>query len=78
MTRKVKNNFKKNNFYDKINFEKIRGGAMGNTCEVVSVNIETKTPEEIIESLRGPFRKSIWTKFLNAVNEYKLVEFPTE
>ena len=47
---------------------------MGNTCEVVDVNIDTKSAKEIIESLRGPYRKSIWTKFMNAVNEFKLVE----
>ena len=47
---------------------------MGNACEVVDVNIDTKSAKEIIESLRGPYRKSIWTKFMNAVNEFKLVE----
>ncbi len=47
---------------------------MGNACEIVDVNIETKSPEEVIESIRGLFRKSIWTKFINAVNEFNLVE----
>ena len=47
---------------------------MGNACEIVDVNIETKSPEEVIESIRGPYRKSIWTKFVNAVNEFNLVE----
>lgn len=43
-------------------------------CEAVLPECEMKSLEEIEESIKTVYKKSIWMKFLKAVNEYELVK----
>ena len=46
----------------------------GKGCERLVPTEEKKTLEEIERSLVKKYRKHIWTKFVRAVKDYKLVE----
>ena len=43
-------------------------------CEAVLPECEMKSSEEIEQSIKTVYKKSVWSKFIAAVNEYKLVE----
>ncbi|MCP1223679.1 ATP-binding protein [Sebaldella sp. S0638] len=43
-------------------------------CEAVLPECDMKPLEEIEKSITAEYKKSIWTKFLKAVNEYDLVQ----
>ena len=49
-------------------------GLMGSGCELILPDTPLKSREEIERSLIKKFRKPIWTKFIKAVKEFKLVE----
>ena len=44
------------------------------TCDAVIPDRPMKDVEEIENSIRTTYKKSIWTKFLKAINDYKLIE----
>ena len=44
------------------------------TCDAVIPDRPMKDVEEIENSIRPTYKKSIWTKFLKAINDYKLIE----
>ena len=43
-------------------------------CEAVLPECEMKPLEDIEKSLKTVYKKSIWSKFVAAINEYKLIE----
>ncbi len=43
-------------------------------CEAVLPECEMKSSEEIEQSIKTVYKKSVWSKFIAAINEYKLVE----
>lgn len=44
------------------------------TCDAVIPDRPMKDVEEIENGIRTTYKKSIWTKFLKAINDYKLIE----
>ena len=49
-------------------------GIAGQGCPRIIPEEEKKTLEEIERSLVKKYRKPIWSKFIKAIKEYKLVE----
>jgi len=49
-------------------------GVAGEGCEILVPFNERKPLEEIERSLIKKYRKSVWSKFIKAIREYKLVE----
>ena len=49
-------------------------GIAGQGCPRIVPEEEKKTLEEIERSLVKKYRKPIWSKFIKAIKEYKLVE----
>ena len=47
---------------------------MGSGCELILTTSPLKPVEEIERSLIKKFRKTVWTKFIKAVKEFRLVE----
>lgn len=52
----------------------MKESVMGSGCELVFSNEPLKTVETIERSLITKYRKTIWTRFIKAVKEFKLVE----
>lgn len=46
----------------------------GSSCEILTPFNERKTLEEIERSIIKKYRKHIWSKFIRAIKEYKLIE----
>ena len=46
----------------------------GNGCKIILPTSEKKSLKEIEKSLVKTYRKSTWSKFVKAINDYKLVE----
>ena len=44
-------------------------------CEAIIPDGPMKNVEEIEESIRTTYRKTIWTKFIKAINDFNLIEF---
>ncbi len=49
-------------------------GVAGNGCEILVPFNERKPLEEIERSLIKKYRKNIWSKFVKAIKDYKLIE----
>lgn len=49
-------------------------GLAGSGCEVLIPTCERKPLEEIEKSIIKKYRKQLWTKFIKAIKNYKLVE----
>jgi tRNA 2-thiocytidine biosynthesis protein TtcA len=49
-------------------------GIAGNGCEILVPFSERKSIEEIEQSITKTYRKHIWSKFIKAINDYKLLE----
>lgn len=47
---------------------------MGSGCEILLSDVPLKPVQEIERSIITKYRKTIWTKFIKAVKEFKLVE----
>ena len=43
-------------------------------CEAIIPDGPMKNVEEIEESIRTTYRKTIWTKFIKAINDFNLIE----
>ncbi|WP_160679512.1 ATP-binding protein [Clostridium sp. C8-1-8] len=49
-------------------------GIAGNGCEIVVPFNERKSLDEIETSLRKTYKKHIWSKFVRAIKDYKMIE----
>jgi tRNA(Ile)-lysidine synthase TilS/MesJ len=49
-------------------------GIAGEGCEILIPFNERKPIEEIEKSIRTTYKKHIWSKFIKAINDYKLIE----
>ncbi|GKU26732.1 PP-loop family protein [Clostridium folliculivorans] len=49
-------------------------GIAGNGCEIVVPFNERKSLDEIERSLRKTYKKNIWSKFVRAIKDFKMIE----
>lgn len=52
----------------------MKESVMGSGCELILSDVPLKPVEEIERSIIKKYRKTLWTKFIKAVKEFKLVE----
>lgn len=52
----------------------LMSGIAGKGCETIYSSTEKKPIEEIERSIIKKYRKHLWTKFIKAINDFKLVE----